>query len=277
MIKRINITWLAILPLVAFIIAISAARAREPEKKPAIQWTPPAITTVISIGQPHTINVSLQNFVNLRDVSLFVSDATVARFVTISPAQLPRLKKNTVTPVAITFSVPQSTVTPSLQSLTGAIKIKTTKHRDKDDVDDDDRRLFPPLLFNLTISDDTTVGGTDANNNGIRDDIDQYIQQTFTDAGQKAAAVQMASAMQAAILHAGDKAASLSNGSRLTAATDCISSYSDPAVRNKLIDIQPLTLNTQVRTTAWLAFNDQVAGGYFTGIVGNKLSDACTQ
>jgi len=279
--KYISVT--AFLQLLAFNIAAPDAMAINPERTPYIQWTPPEIATVISIGHPITINVNIQNLAILPnavlDAVLFVPDRDLAQFITISPTRLLHLQRNTVTPVSITFSIPQSMTAPTMRRLTGIIKLDTTttttiSHPDKSNLD---TALFPPLSITLTISDDATVGGTDANNNGIRDDIDQYMQQTFTDTSQKAAAINFASALQAGLLQAGDKTASLNNASRLDAATTCISSFSDLSVRNKLIDIQPQTLNTQVRNTAWFAFNAQLSGGYSTGIVGNALSDACTQ
>jgi len=45
-----------------------------------------------------------------------------------------------------------------------------------------------------------SLAGPDANNDGVRDDIDAYIKQVFQDTQQQAAAMQSAKALQGAIL-----------------------------------------------------------------------------
>jgi len=198
------------------------------------------------------VTVSLQAFTNLHDVHFFVPDRSLAPFVAISPAHIRHLKKHAVLPVTITFSMPAETAAPPSSALQGVIAASADdddrRRYDHDDDyyrrrrhhDDDDDRHLTPLQFVMTISDDNTVACPDANNNSIRDDVDQYIQQTFTDPGQKAAAAQFASALQAALLHASDKNQSLTKSSEIAAAIDCIWSFNDDALHDKIFEIEPL-------------------------------------
>lgn len=240
------------------LIGMAAADAASPTGR----WTPETLTIVAAPGQPETIAVNFQNLADLRDVSIRASDSRVAQIVAIAPATSTRLAKDAVTPVFITFTVPKSAAVPT--RLDGEITVRAGA-----------ATVAAPLKFTLTVASAASVGGSDANGNGIRDDIDQYIAATFSDANQTAAARQFATALHAAVLHAGDKAAALANAARVTAAIDCMASFADQTAFDRILEIQPLELNDSARTQAWLAYNEQIAGGYFTGIVGNRLVEAC--
>ncbi|GAA4027570.1 hypothetical protein [Actimicrobium antarcticum] len=111
-----------------------------------------------------------------------------------------------------------------------------------------------------------SLAGPDANNNGVRDDIDDYINTKFTDPKQRAAVLQDARTMQKAVLvDPTNKEASKAVSLEMMAAVNCVSSRfpdgqgleSASAIGAK---IEAITTNTKPRLKAYLAFNKSQDG-----------------
>ena len=110
------------------------------------------------------------------------------------------------------------------------------------------------------------IGGTDVNANGIRDDIDAILTATYPQAPQRAAAVQLAKVMQAALLEdktniVAVKAISV-RGSR---AVNCVYRVFDGSNGSKqpalvITEIEAMTANTKARMLAYLAYNKALDG-----------------
>lgn len=120
------------------------------------------------------------------------------------------------------------------------------------------------------------LAGPDANHNGIRDDIDRYIAQTFSDAPSKAAAEQMAKAVQQSLIDANDHNKSLANATSLDRAVECMGSIRGEAGDDAVMRIESMTINTPARAKAYDIFDGQLDGGYFKGTAGSDMSAACT-
>lgn len=108
------------------------------------------------------------------------------------------------------------------------------------------------------------IRGPDADNNGIRDDIDAWIAaQPITDA-QKKAAQQMARVQQAKLLvNLDDEAALQALGDRTAAGVVCLGDMFMPE-RQKGRDLggqlEAITVNTKERAKQYLAYNRAVSG-----------------
>lgn len=108
------------------------------------------------------------------------------------------------------------------------------------------------------------IRGPDADNNGIRDDIDAWIAaQPITDS-QKRAAQQMARVLQAKLLvDLNDKVALQTLGERTAAGVVCLSDVFAPnrqQGRDLGNTIEAITANTRARARQYLAYNRSVSG-----------------
>jgi hypothetical protein len=109
-----------------------------------------------------------------------------------------------------------------------------------------------------------SVAGIDSDNNGIRDDIDNYIRSTYTDPAQQAAAKQTAKATQNIILVDKFDTNKLAKADlEETRAIHCASDISgaDGIMFVKLNqEIVSLTTNTKIRLLSYLEFSKAMDG-----------------
>lgn len=105
-----------------------------------------------------------------------------------------------------------------------------------------------------------TLGGIDANDNGVRDDIERYIEKKYVEPAQRKAAMQTARAYQQMLLVDKSDAVALENvsgtGFRAIVCLNRIFSGNDVA-NSSLVrtDIKAITTNTKQRLLAYLAYN----------------------
>ena len=112
-----------------------------------------------------------------------------------------------------------------------------------------------------------TVTGIDSDGDGVRDDLQRYIAQTFPSSARARAALrQMAKALQALVLvPAGDKNAALNAGDRIARAADCLV-YAMPQGAGDASDgLEAQLTNTDARLQAYFAANALCNGGLFSG------------
>jgi hypothetical protein len=122
-----------------------------------------------------------------------------------------------------------------------------------------------------------SVKGPDANNNGVRDDIDAFIQKNYTGEAQRRAATQYAAAMQQVLLVDKSDPIAVQAVSVLgTRATSCLfnkfkvnddlTAFSQ--TRRELVDI---TKNTKQRRLAAIAFDKAMDGS----VIFSATGDTC--
>lgn len=110
------------------------------------------------------------------------------------------------------------------------------------------------------------IGGTDDDSNGIRDDIDKYIEKEYSVALQSSAVLQAARAMQnALIVDKNDISSVKAVNIEISHATHCIyvqfdesNSIKTPAQVSK--EIESVTTNTKERLLAYLEFSKALDG-----------------
>lgn len=111
-----------------------------------------------------------------------------------------------------------------------------------------------------------SLAGIDTNGNGVRDDVEAYITAKYPDAPQRAAAMQAASALQAALfVNVQDVAAAKDVSRRVTSAARCIfSRFPGPPTSQYparvMKELEGVTTNTKARLLAYLAYNKALDG-----------------
>lgn len=111
-----------------------------------------------------------------------------------------------------------------------------------------------------------TLEGIDANNSGVRDDIETYISNTYPQENQRMAAMQYAEGMQAALLiepGSIDEAKQVQR--RLSKAIDCLFIQFEHDTNSKhpaavAEELTSMTTNTKARLKAYLAYNKALDG-----------------
>lgn len=110
---------------------------------------------------------------------------------------------------------------------------------------------------------DNTILGTDSNNNGVRDDVENYIQSLPDTSAQKSALTQTSSAIsQAMVVDTANQTSVIAATNKTAAAIKCIyASYNDAEeASNKVADMRKLTVNTTERIAAYENFNISASG-----------------
>jgi hypothetical protein len=125
-----------------------------------------------------------------------------------------------------------------------------------------------------TLERGASLGGMDVNRNGVRDDIDRYIESKYVLPQERKAAMQLARSLQQMLLaNTSDAAALRATTEAGGKAIDCIFdtfSQEDGYQQGSRLSsaLEALTTNTKARLQAYLAFNRAVSGsvtGSFKG------------
>lgn len=110
-----------------------------------------------------------------------------------------------------------------------------------------------------------TLGGIDANTNGVRDDIERHIEKKYTEPAQRKAAMQTARAFQQMLLVNKDDSMELDRISAYSfRAIVCLdNSFVGPDALNSALvldEVRAMTTNTKDRLKAYLAYNKARSG-----------------
>ncbi len=123
---------------------------------------------------------------------------------------------------------------------------------------------------------DDTIAGTDADGNGIRDDIDRYINTLPDSEREKNALRQKAAALQATLVEDISNAVIRARVSReIMKSTDCITTVyngSDRKGYKRGSELQKLTVNTPQRLRAYARFNQAMSGSVTKMPEGNNCA-----
>lgn len=111
-----------------------------------------------------------------------------------------------------------------------------------------------------------TLGGIDANTNGVRDDIERHIEKKYSEPAQRKAAMQTARALQHTLLVDKNDVQALDRVSEMgMRAVNCRSLVFPGLERFKEAyqmsqEIEAMTANTKMRLLEYLAYNKAVSG-----------------
>lgn len=113
---------------------------------------------------------------------------------------------------------------------------------------------------------DNTISGVDTDNNGVRDDVDRYIQNLPDTTTQKSALTQASSALTVAMtVNTADQNAVVATSNAIAAAAVCVvSQYENPLEADKRHrDIEKITINTLERLKAYQRYSLAINGSSF--------------
>lgn len=116
-----------------------------------------------------------------------------------------------------------------------------------------------------TLDRSASISGSDANNNGVRDDVDAFITRSYPAPGQQAAALQYAKGIQLAItIDKSNSQAVKSVDQKESRAIKCIFSRfrgaNDIHPSAVVSEIEAITSNTKDRLKAYLAYSKAMDG-----------------
>lgn len=122
-----------------------------------------------------------------------------------------------------------------------------------------------------------TIGGIDVNHDGVRDDIEAFIKQRYTESKERAAMLQYARSTQDSVLvDKTDRAAAKAVMAKASRAIKCVFAIFNPEKNpNNALphlvtnEIDSLTTNTKARLKAYLAFSRALDGSVITQPQGN--------
>ncbi|HMS82421.1 MAG TPA: hypothetical protein PKD12_02070 [Nitrospira sp.] len=106
-----------------------------------------------------------------------------------------------------------------------------------------------------------SIAGTDADANGVRDDVDRYIDQTYADqasADLNKAVRQYAKAVQSSLLDADSPPLSLTHATERFRALECLMARRPSEFHRIFVDVRAQLLNTANRSEAYLKADDHV-------------------
>ena len=122
----------------------------------------------------------------------------------------------------------------------------------------------------------TTLAGADSDRNGVRDDIDAYIDTTYSDADTRSALRQYGRAVQAAMLDAGHAALSATHATERFRAIECLMARRPNDFPAVFTDLRARLLDTDARTRAYLQSDGQVKANTPPLLPADQWSLACT-
>lgn len=115
-----------------------------------------------------------------------------------------------------------------------------------------------------------TIAGIDANKNGVRDDIERYIEKTYPDPAQRAAMMQYAIAQQEEILNGTTREKELVAAQKTTRALECAYRILGFKYHDAANDILAMTVNTEARYLAYAKSRDNLGGQILDQYSGDK-------
>lgn len=121
-----------------------------------------------------------------------------------------------------------------------------------------------------------TVPGVDSDNDGLRDDVQRYIYQTYTDEATRNALVQAAKPHLESLEVFHDEAAILQLTDKMARGVECVYSVRGAAnARRDLGELEAVMLNTRARIEAARAADAQAGGATFA--LSGDPAAACEQ
>ncbi|GKS57940.1 hypothetical protein YTPLAS18_14670 [Nitrospira sp.] len=120
------------------------------------------------------------------------------------------------------------------------------------------------------------MAGADSDRNGVRDDIDAYIDQTYADAGTRTALRQYGRAVQGAMLDADNAVLSLTHAIERFRAIECVMARRPNDFPAVFSDLRSRILDTDARTKAYLQADGQVKANTPSLLPADRWLSACT-
>ena len=123
-----------------------------------------------------------------------------------------------------------------------------------------------------------SLAGVDADANGVRDDVDRYIDTTYADkasADLNRAVRQYAKAVQSSLVDADSQTQSLAHATERFRALECLMAKRPREFHTIFVDVRAQLLNTPSRSEAYLKADDQVKAANIPLLPADQWMTAC--
>jgi hypothetical protein len=123
-----------------------------------------------------------------------------------------------------------------------------------------------------------SLAGTDANGDGVRDDVEAYIDMTYPVPAQgdtNRALRQFARASQGTIIDAGDPARSVAHAAERFRALECLMARRPADFHLVFVELRARVLNTTARSLAYIQADDHVRAGNVPLLPADQWVGAC--
>jgi hypothetical protein len=123
-----------------------------------------------------------------------------------------------------------------------------------------------------------SLAGVDADANGVRDDVDRYIDTTYADqasADLNKAIRQYAKAVQSSLVDADSPAQSLTHATERFRALECLMARRPREFHTIFVDVRAQLLNAPSRSEAYLKADDQVKAANIPLLPADQWMTAC--
>lgn len=229
---------------------------------PPVSWQPEPFDVAVPPGGRLSTQVTATVGEDISATRVEVTPS-LARFVTsIEPATLPALTAGSEVTISLVFEV--ATGTPA-GTYGGTLHLRQTSGRGND-------TQGRPLPLKITVGDllyppdpgeagKATLEGIDSDGDGIRDDVQRYIQLTHPDApAVRAGLGQYARGLQTALLVATDREESRRVAKELDRADECLEHFVGFDAYAFGDDVTIEMLNTEARSRAYISFDHNLGG-----------------
>ena len=119
------------------------------------------------------------------------------------------------------------------------------------------------------------VAGTDADGDGVRDDVQAWLQATYSDTAVRAAARKLAVSLQAMLVNTGGEAGALAAAAGMNAAIDCLYALDPAALGGRVDAVEGAVVNTGNRARAYARAGAHLSGDVFTVSTVAENAAAC--
>ena len=122
------------------------------------------------------------------------------------------------------------------------------------------------------------LAGVDANSDGVRDDIETYVDTTYpvpTQNETNKALRQYAKAVQSSVIHADDPAASVTHATERFRALECLMARRPTDFHPIFVELRARLLDTTARSSAYLKADGQVKAVNIPLLSADKWGTAC--
>lgn len=123
-----------------------------------------------------------------------------------------------------------------------------------------------------------SIAGVDTDANGVRDDVDRYIDSTYPDQGSvdlKKALRQYAKAVQSSLIDAESQALSLTHATDRFRALECLMARRPRDFHTVFVDLRAQLLNSSSRSAAYLKADDHVKTSTLPLLPADQWITAC--
>ncbi len=109
-----------------------------------------------------------------------------------------------------------------------------------------------------------SVAGVDADGDGLRDDVQIFVYDTYSDPAARTASIQLAKSLQQLIVTGTTKSKALTAAGSMNKAIDCLYSLDVEKFGDRVEGIEAVVINTGARAQAYAKAGAFLSGGNFT-------------